>query len=186
VIGLRLVDATDKGMILRWRNLPEVAPYMYSDHVITSEEHDRWFACALDDPASWYRIITLDSEPVGLVSMTKIDAEARRCSWAFYLAAASVRGRGVGSWVEYHVIQTAFGEMELEKLCCEVLTMNDAVVAMHESFGFRREGYLRQHIRRQGQAHDVVVLALLRSEWEVLQPSVEHRLSVKGIIGVGS
>lgn len=182
MISLRTLDPDDRTTLLTWRNLPEVAAYMYSDHVITQEEHERWFDRVLASTDDWYRIIELDGAGVGLVNLSRIDREARRCSWAFYLASPAVRGRGVGSWVEYHAVQTAFATFGLNKLTCEVFVTNEAVVEMHEGFGFRREGYFRQHVVKAGQPVDVVALGLLRQEWELIRPSVEARLTAKGLL----
>ena len=43
MITMRDVEHKDKEMIRNQRNLPEVAKYMYTDHFITLEEHEKWF-----------------------------------------------------------------------------------------------------------------------------------------------
>jgi len=35
MIHLRDIQSEDKEKILKWRNLPEVAKYMYTDHYVT-------------------------------------------------------------------------------------------------------------------------------------------------------
>jgi hypothetical protein len=47
---------------------------------------------------------------------------------------------------------------------------------MHLRFGFVREGLLRQHIRRGDNFLDVVVLSILRTEWDVQKPLIEAKL----------
>lgn len=182
MIGLRDIDEGDRQRLLTWRNLPSVAEYMYSDHEITPEEHDQWFDTTRHRDDRRYWIIELDGAPVGLANLVDIDLDARRCTWAFYLADDSTRGRGVGSWVEYNVLEFVFETLGLEKLYCEVLSTNGAVVAMHESFGFRREAYHRSHVWKAGLPQDVVGLGILRSEWESLRPAVQQRLTDKGVL----
>lgn len=182
MMQLRDVSGRDKEMLLRWRNMPEVSRYMYSDHAITPEEHDRWFAYMREDPSRRYWIIMLDDEAVGLANLIDISDEARRCYWAFYLSSDSTRGRGVGSWVEYQVLRFVFDELALNKLCCEVLVSNPAVISMHEGFGFRREAIYREHVWREGHPIDVVGLAMLRSDWELARPGIEIRLRRKGLL----
>ena len=109
----------------------------------------------------------------------------QRCYWAFYVADPSARGKGVGSFVEYWILQHVFDELGLNKLCCEVLASNEAVTNMHKSFGFQQEGLYREHIIKGGQALDVVALAMLRQEWELVKPRVCERLREKGLIGQG-
>jgi UDP-4-amino-4,6-dideoxy-N-acetyl-beta-L-altrosamine N-acetyltransferase len=107
-VRLRQVEHEDSERLLAWRNSPEVAAYMYTDHRISQAEHDRWFAAALtlDDRRYW--IIEMDGEPVGLANLARIDPIIRRCDWAYYLGEASTRGRGVGAQVEYIVSWSAF------------------------------------------------------------------------------
>lgn len=63
-----------------------------------------------------------------------------------------------------------------------VLVPNIRVVALHESFGFRRESYLREHIRRPDGPVDVVGLALLRRDWEMTRPGIEQMLKDRGML----
>ncbi len=181
MIELRPVLPEDKEMILAWRNLPEVAQYMFTDHPITVEEHEEWFRGLSHDPSRRYWIITLDGEDVGLANLYNIAPEFKRAYWAFYLA-PGVRGKGVGSFVEYSVMKHVFEEMGFNRLCGEVLAFNEAVVRMHESFGFVREGHLRQHVIKGGEPMDVVTIAILRDEWEAKKPEIEERLAKKGLL----
>lgn len=182
MIGLRPVRPEDKEMIRTWRNLPEVARYMYTDHHITTEEHEKWFRGLSRDPSRRYWIITLDGEDVGLVNLYNITPEFKRAHWAFYLASPSVRGKGVGSFVEYSVMKHVFEEMGFNKLCCEVLGFNEAVVRMHESFGFVQEGHFREHVMKGADPMDVVAMAILRGEWQAKRPEIEERLATKGLL----
>jgi UDP-4-amino-4,6-dideoxy-N-acetyl-beta-L-altrosamine N-acetyltransferase len=182
MISLRDIRPDDKEQVFQWRNLPEVAKYMYTDHVITPEEHNRWFSGLFNDPSRKYWIITLEQEDVGLVNIYDLDWHNKRCYWAFYLASSTVRGRGVGSFVEYSTLQYVFGELGLNKLCCEVLGFNEPVVNMHKSFGFVQEGIYREHIFKSSSFMDVVALAILSKEWEVKRPEIEEKLKAKGIL----
>lgn len=182
MIHLRDVQVQDRDMLLHWRNLPEVAKYMYTDHIITPEEHDAWFQRMPHDSTRRFWIIVCDGIDVGLVNIYGLDHQNRRCDWAFYVADPSARGKGVGSFVEYSILCYAFDELGLNKLCCEVLDFNEAVVSMHKSFGFQQEGLFREHIIKNGQPFDVVALSILRKEWEAKRPDIEARLRSKGLL----
>lgn len=162
---LRPLALGDIERVLEWRNLPEVAAYMYTDHAITETEHVRWFASAMTDASKKYWIIELDGSPVGLVNLYDISAHHGRAYWAFYLAVPGVRGRGVGSTVERFVLRYTFENLGLDTLCCEVLATNEGVVKMHERYGFRVDGVLRKHVRKHDDRVDVVTMSLLRDEW---------------------
>jgi UDP-4-amino-4,6-dideoxy-N-acetyl-beta-L-altrosamine N-acetyltransferase len=180
MIGFRdLVDA-DLERIYRWRNLPDVAANMYSDHVITPEEHARWFA-GLPQRADYrYWIVTLDSRPVGLVNLAHLDRANRRTDWGFYLAEPDAKGRGVGGFVEVQVMRVAFDELGLNKLYGEVLAFNTSALAFHERHGYRREGCLRQHVMKDGRPHDVVPIGMLRDEWLERRADLQARYEGRG------
>jgi UDP-4-amino-4,6-dideoxy-N-acetyl-beta-L-altrosamine N-acetyltransferase len=179
-IVLRPVEATDKDQLRVWRNLPDIRAWMYSDHVISPEEHERWFNAALADPARKYWIIQVDGRPVGLANLYDIAPAHRKCSWAYYLADGSTRGKGVGAFVEFKVIEHVFVDHGLNKLSCEVLIGNEAVWKLHESFGFKREALLRAHVWKDGEPADVIGLGLLAEDWGATRPESLRRLREKG------
>lgn len=182
MIYLRDIHFEDKEMIRVWRNMPEVSKFMYTDHYITPEEHERWFQRITTDPTCRYWIIVCDEVDVGLVNIYNLDHRNQRCYWAFYIADPRARGKGVGSFVEYSVLRYVFDHLGLNKLCCEVLSFNQGVIDMHKRFGFQEEGLFREHIFKGGTYYDVVALAILRKEWEALKPEIEERLRRKGLI----
>ncbi len=180
-LRLRAIERHDSARLLQWRNSPEVAAYMYSDHRISEAEHERWFAATLIAEDRRYWVVELDDRPVGLVNLARIDVLSRRCEWAYYLADPSTRGRGVGAQVEFIMLRHVFGPMGFNKLWCEVFKDNDAVWKLHESFGFKREAEYREHVYKGGRFRDVIGLGMLRSDWEAARPAVETRLRAKGL-----
>lgn len=182
MIDIRDLREGDAEMIRQWRNKPTIARYMYNDHEISVEEHRVWFDAIARDPSVRYWIITCDGRDVGLVNLYGIDRRNDRCYWAFYVAEDGLRGRGVGSWVEFRVLTYVFDELGLDKLCCEVLATNPAVVEMHRSFGFQEEGLLRGHVIKDGSRLDVVCLGILRDDWLAHRDGIRGRLASKGII----
>jgi UDP-4-amino-4,6-dideoxy-N-acetyl-beta-L-altrosamine N-acetyltransferase len=173
---LRDMTAADAELVRGWRNQPDVAAHMYTDHWISVEEHAGWMQRVLADPTARYWIIELQGVDVGLSCLVDHRPQWRRCQWAFYLARAELRGRGAGALAEFLTIDRAFAEWPIEKLWCEVLAENLTVARTHHEFGFQSEGLLRQHVIKRGVRHDVLVLGLLRSEWHVRRPAMAERI----------
>lgn len=179
-VELRPLRPDDKDRLLVWRNSPEVAAYMYTDHQITEVEHARWFSAIEGDERRAYWIIEMDGEPVGLANFYDIDRRNRRCAWAYYLADPSVRGRGIGGAVEYAMVEKAFGDLGLQKLWCEVLSSNTGVLRMHQRFGFQEEARFRRHVLKNGALEDVIGLGLLKEEWTETRPKIARTLRASG------
>lgn len=178
--GLRTVEENDRDRLLAWRNSPQVAAFMYSDHIITRAEHDRWFDGLPGNARRRDWIVTLDDAPVGLSSLVDIDTEQGRGTIARYLAKESARGLGLGSFAEFRIANHAFDQLGLRKLWSEVLATNEAALASHQSSGFQREALLRAHIVKQGRPVDVIGLGLLAEEWRDHRPRARARLLGKG------
>jgi UDP-4-amino-4,6-dideoxy-N-acetyl-beta-L-altrosamine N-acetyltransferase len=167
---LRLLREDDLPTVMRWRMSPEITRHMYTDPQLTLEGQRAWFARIRASAQD--RVWIIESlpegaapQPVGLLSLSEIDHHHGRCSWAYYLGEESARGMGLAKALELSLCEYVFETLGLNKLCCEVLASNDRVVALHEKFGSRREGLLREHIFKHGAWHDVVRMGLLRSEW---------------------
>lgn len=179
-VALRPVDEGDRDRLLIWRNSPQVAAFMYSDHLIGREEHDRWFDGLVGHPRRRDWIVVLDGAPVGLTSLVDIDASQGRATIARYLAEEAARGLGLGGFAEFKVADHAFGTMGLRKLWSEVLATNEAALASHLASGFQREALLRAHVVKQGRPTDVIGLGLLAEDWREQRPRVQARLLAKG------
>ena len=183
-VGFRALLDTDEKLVLSWRNSDAVAPFMYSDHLIADKEHHIWFESArYESPNYIHRLICVNGEPVGLLSITSIDYEMRSCVWAFYIASEKARGFGVGQITEWWVIEHAFEVLGLNRISCEVLVSNENVIRMHESFGFRRESFLRERCWKSGVPLDAVGLSLLKSDWQQLKFSIAQKPRIAAYIG---
>ena len=49
LVELREIEFKDKDKLREWRNIPEISKYMYFDHLITVEEHEKWFNKIIND-----------------------------------------------------------------------------------------------------------------------------------------
>jgi len=182
IFYLRSARSEDKAMIRQWRNSPDVARYMYTDHHITEAEHESWFQKALKDPRRKYWIIMYQREPVGLVNLYDIDEKNRRCFWGLYISSEKTRSKGLGVFIEYQVVKYVFDDLEYNKLCCEALSYNARAVNLYKTLGFQEEGIYRRHLLKNGEYADIVALAMLKSEWTEKKPEIEKRLKMRGLL----
>lgn len=168
---LRNLRDDDLEMVREWRMLPEITRYMYTDPDISAEDQRAWFAGITASPRDrvWIIELTEGNIPVGLMSLTDIDNTHKRACWAYYIADARARGKGLAKSLELNIYAYVFETLRLNRLWCEVLGFNDRVVAIHEKFGSKVEGVLREHIRKNNEVHDVVRMAVLAEDWPRIQ-----------------
>jgi UDP-4-amino-4,6-dideoxy-N-acetyl-beta-L-altrosamine N-acetyltransferase len=166
VFGSRSVLLADAEDLLRWRNSPSVAPFMFNDRPIHADEHEAWVSRILhDEPTALRRVFTANDVPVGFFSLTSIDYSNKCCVWGGYLAPDVPRGQGVGRAMMDESLRIAFTERGMHRVVVEAIVGNDRAIALYESVGFKREGVLRDRAEQQSGFVDVVILGLLESEW---------------------
>lgn len=152
----------DLAQVLAWRNHAEVRRYMVTQHLITADEHARWFDAASQDASRRLLVAESDQRPFGFVQFSGV-APGAVAHWGFYAAPDAARGSGRA--MGKAALTLAFGELALHKVCGQALAFNDASIRFHEKLGFRREGVLRQQQLLEATWHDVVCFGLLREEF---------------------
>lgn len=162
---LRPITEADSAMVLEWRNKAFVRMWMYTDQVISEEEHNTWFARMLKDLSKIYLIYEINDDPAGVVAFTEINKRDNTASWAFYLGFENLP-KGSGTRMEELALAYAFNTMALRKLKCEVLATNLKVLKMHYKHGFKKEGVFAEEIIKAGEPVDVVRLALFDNDYE--------------------
>jgi len=83
--SLRDLDKDDLDLVLEWRNAEHVRAVMFTDHVISREEHHAWFEKIRHDETVRYLILQRGFTPEGVVNFTCIDRANLKCFWGFYL-----------------------------------------------------------------------------------------------------
>ena len=160
--------------LLAVRNEETVRRAMFTDHVISADEHLQWMQGLQSDPSRRIWVI-LDGggEVIGQVSLNRLDRRQKTSDWAFFLS-QSERG-GLGFAVEYAFLNFVFDVLELAKLNCEVVEGNDTVVKLHGKFDFRQEGLRRSQVIKDGQRINVHLLGLTREDWAVARSRIAEK-----------
>jgi len=164
-------------IIRTWRNSEDVSKFMYTNDYISEEQQLNWYNKVSDDSSQKHWIIKKGEVYIGLISLYSIKPNFKTAFWAFYIGDDNARDSGIGAKIEFKFLNFYFNDFGFNKLICEVLPFNDKVIRLHEKFGFRREGHFRQHILKQNVYHDVVSLALLKSEWLSIRDSFSKILN---------
>ncbi|MFN2223586.1 MAG: GNAT family N-acetyltransferase [Candidatus Promineifilaceae bacterium] len=74
-------------------------------------------------------------------------------------------GKGYGTEAMQLALAFAFDELNLHRVQLSVFAYNERAIRLYEKLGFVREGTYREHLRRDGQFHDMYLYGLLRREW---------------------
>lgn len=164
LVPLTSLDTNSQMKVREIRNEDDVRKWMYTDHVIGVNEHLGWIhRLKHDDRQIVFVVLDHQRRPLGVVSLNAIDRLHKKADWAYFLT-DSARG-GLGSALEYAFLDFVFDVLEIEKLNCEVIEGNDAVVKLHQKFFFREEGFRRSNILKNGVRIGVHFLGLTKEDW---------------------
>jgi RimJ/RimL family protein N-acetyltransferase len=102
---------------------------------------------------------------VGLVEIREIDREHSQAELSFWLAQ---RAWGYGYMTEavQMVLRYAFRDLGLNRLYAYHMQRNPASGRVLQKNGFHQEGFLRERVRKWDRYEDVLLWAILRSDWE--------------------
>jgi len=171
---LRHIKESELALMLSWRNYPSIRENMYNKHIISIEEHMDWWEKNHLVGNSKYFMYEDKSQPLGIVSITNIMLCDSNASWAFY--ASPEAKKGIGSMMEFLVLDFVFKELSLHKLWCEVLAFNESVIKMHKKFGFKCEGVFRGQHYADDEYIDVHRLGILKSEWLEQRETMQRKI----------
>jgi UDP-4-amino-4,6-dideoxy-N-acetyl-beta-L-altrosamine N-acetyltransferase len=160
---VRPMTAADLERVLVWRNNLEIRRYMYTQHMISLEEHVRWFEKASQDPKRHLLMFESNAIPLGFINIHQI-APGGIADWGFY--AAPDAPKGTGRQLGIATLRYAFTEAAVHKLCGQALIYNERSIRLHQSLGFQQEGILRQQHFDGLNYHDVMCFGLIVSEWQ--------------------
>ena len=105
-----------------------------------------------------------DAQLIGAVGLRDINAEHSQAgNWLLDrggIMGQRLRDRGGAAVVRY-----AFEDLKLNRVYAHHMVRNPASGRVLEKVGMKREGLLRQRVRKWGVFEDVVLLAVLRDDW---------------------
>jgi len=161
---IRPMVHADLNIVLAWRNHQDVRRYMYTQHEISLDEHQRWFESALTDPHKHLLIFEVNHQALGFVSFSEAGNE-EVANWGFYVAPDAPKGSG--RQLGQAALSHAFTKLNLHKVCGQALAFNARSIQLHQTLGFQQEGILcEQHFDGE-RYQNVICFGLLSREWQL-------------------
>lgn len=171
---LRQLYKEDLEIVMKWRMRPDITKYMYTDPVLTMEKQLAWFEASKLDKKNIHFIIEYNKQPIGVLNITDIDKDNKKCSWGYYIAVQEKRSLKLALALEWNVYDFVFYTLELNKLVGEVFAFNKAVVRIHQMCGSRIEGERKNHILKNGKYYDIIETGICKEEWEQIRYKYDY------------
>lgn len=169
-ITLREYRQEDLGDIRAWVTSEETIRYIGGAfwRPQTWEQTEAFLQRQLNGDAGGVSFVISDKDTLsyrGQCDLMMVDNRARKAELAVVIP-EKYAGRGIGAEAVRLLCRYAFETMNLNRVYLNVYADNRRAVRCYEKVGFRAEGTLRQHAYEGGRYRDMIVMGLLRSEFE--------------------
>jgi [ribosomal protein S5]-alanine N-acetyltransferase len=166
-VWLRPFEPGDATAVHRWFNNPQATETLMEQRDSFSEEQARgWVQRASegsDEDRKYAVMVEGRVEPVGFTALYGLFRQTAPELGA--LIGDDVRGIGVGRRAEALTIAKAFDEFGAHRVYGRIPAHNEAAKRVVTSLGWRHEGTLRGHLRRDGGLADCEVWGVLPEEF---------------------
>jgi RimJ/RimL family protein N-acetyltransferase len=126
------------------------------------KDHETW---TTDNTIVWF-VIEVDEEIIGLADLHNISRRDGTAEVGIGIYPSEYLGKGYGREVLNLLCNYSFRVQNIRRLWLETFSTNERAIKSYLSCGFVGEGRLRQHTWVDGQYVDMIVMGLLRSEWQ--------------------
>lgn len=170
-IRLRGVEREDLPLFLSWLNDREVRRNLAGDWPFSMAQEERWFAqlpnrslheqplvIEIPHEAGWL--------PIGNCSFHNLNWLDRNAELGLMIGVKAHWNQGYGTEAMQLMQAVGFETLNLHRLYLQVYERNLAGIRAYEKAGFVHEGRQRQGRYNEGMYLDVLIMSILRPEWD--------------------
>jgi len=182
-VRLRADERSDIPLFVQWLNDPEVREHLSMYLPVSLAGEELWFEKALKHPADEQPlaievrealpaagIIPADGKDgwklIGNCGFMDIDRRVRSAEIGLFIGDKSSWGKGYGTEVMRLLLRHGFETLNLNRIFLRVDETNPRGVHVYEKVGFVQEGRSRQAVYLHGKYQDLLVMSILRAEWD--------------------
>ncbi len=169
---LRPLTQSDAQALSRLVGRREIADTTISiPHPYSEEQAQQWIAETADLFAKTKSVVFCmelkdGGNLAGTIGLRDIDDEHSQAELGFWVA-VECWGQGYATEAARAVVGFGFEQLGLNRVYAHHMVRNPASGRVLAKIGMKREGLLRQRVRKWGVFEDVVLLAMLRQDWPV-------------------
>ncbi|WP_135667414.1 GNAT family N-acetyltransferase [Halorhabdus rudnickae] len=165
-VALRPIEEEDLAFVQRERSDERVWRTLGWPVPSNREQVEAFYEETISDEETIHLLITVDEEPVGMVSFHDLSEKDRRGELGYWVA-ADHHGNGYATDAIGTIVAYAFRDLGLHRVEAKVFDGNDASRRVLEKLGFTHEGIHREATFSDGQFRDVHWYGVLAEEFDL-------------------
>jgi RimJ/RimL family protein N-acetyltransferase len=170
-IRFRRPERTDLELFVEWVNDPEVTENLSLYLPMAFWEEEAWFDALSKRPPTERPLVieTRESEgwrAIGNCGYHQVDTITRSGEVGIMIGDKSVWNQGYGTEAMRLLVKHGFETLNLNRVQLLVYDNNIWAIRTYEKVGFVHEGRQRQAMYKNGMYKDILMMSILRSEWE--------------------
>ena len=170
IVNLRAPERDDLDRLWTWINDPEVIEHLSMRYPMSREAERAWLEMQTAGPLRFFdvrfAIETKDGAQIGSIAFHRVVAEQRSATLGIMIGDKAHWSRGYGADAIRTLLRFAFDQMNLRRVDLSVDADNARGIACYTKVGFTLEGRLRQARYQRGRYEDLLVMSILRDEFE--------------------
>ncbi len=170
-IRFRRTEKTDLPLFMAWINDPDVTKGLTLYLPMGLWEEEAWFAGLANRPQVERPFVVEirdgdDWRAIGNCGFHNVDLIARSGELGIMIGDKSVWNQGYGTETMRLLTKIGFETLNLNRVHLRVYEDNIWAIRSYEKVGFVHEGRKRQAEYKFGEYKDILLMSILRSEWE--------------------
>lgn len=142
---------------------------------VSSYGQELWYEGMSNFDRSQRMIIEYDGKAIGYTCIVDIDWKNRVAHTGIKIFSDEHRGKGLGKDAVMAIMRFCFYDMNLHKLTGYMIDYNKASLKLYvDKCGWKQEGIKRKEIFKNGTYHDLVIVGILKEEYDELINNLER------------
>jgi len=170
-LRFRAAEREDVPRFVTWLNDPDVRRHLSLIYPLSRAEEEEWFNRMLKSPAAEHVMVIEIRQgdgwkPIGNISLMDIQWIERSAELGLFIGEKEEWGKGYGTEAVKLLLRHGFQTLNLHRIFLRVHEDNLRGIRAYERAGFIHEGRLRQAVYREGLFYDMLIMSVLRDEWQ--------------------
>lgn len=168
-VNIRELKWGDLKYLQKWSSDPEVAYWALGIKDNTYKpigEFERWYRSRSSSDVKRFIIETKDGKPIGSISYRNYDVVNKVVTLGIHIGEKEYWGKGFGTDAIKAFVKYLFTHLDINRIELDTFDDNIRAIKAYQKCGFKIEGVLREAKLIDGKFHDVIMMGLIRKDFE--------------------